>query len=62
MYGIANVTSLGIPMFGKIVVLDRAVNNAKQTEMTEIHSTVQAPATIIAKAKKPNPAVLPPKV
>jgi hypothetical protein len=42
-----------------MLVLDNAVNKAKQMEITEIHSTIHPPATIIANAKNPNPAVLP---
>jgi hypothetical protein len=42
-----------------MLVLDNAVNNAKQIEITEIHSTIHPPATIMANAKNPNPAVLP---
>jgi hypothetical protein len=46
-------------MFVKILVEESEVNKAKQTEIKAIHSIFHPPATIIAKAKKPNPAVLP---
>jgi hypothetical protein len=58
-YGTENETSFGTPILVKILVDDKDVNNAKQTEIKLIHSIFHPPATIIANAKNPSPAVFP---